>query len=491
MLRDSQPAKVSRFSELYEYLIPRDHFLRRFNDLVDLSFIHEELRDKYSLENGRNAISPVMLFKYLLLKVIYNMSDMDLVERSRYDMSFKYFLGLCPEDDVIHPSTLTKFRKLRLKDENLLDLLIQKSIQIALAKNVIKSDNIIVDATHTKARYNRKSAYECLLEQAKALRKVVYQIDSPARKEHFPKKIENGMLEDALEYCRKLIIAVDSDHTIAEIPAIREKLNLLKEMVDDNVEHLVPSVDKDARVGHKTADTSFFGYKTHIAMTDERIITAATVTSGEHGDGEQLEALVEKTRKAGLNVKSVIGDTAYSGKRNLELAESRTAPDKSFELIAKLNPVISNSMRDEKENGFIYNKDAGMFVCPAGHMAIRKTKHTPTKKGKNVREVYYFDIEKCKHCPQNKNCYKDGTKSKTYSVTIKCDLHKKQEEFQKTEYFKNKANNRYMIEAKNSELKHRHGYDVASFSGLVGMELQGATTLFVVNIKRIMKLISK
>ena len=31
MLRDSQPAKVSRFSELYEYLIPRDHFLRRFN----------------------------------------------------------------------------------------------------------------------------------------------------------------------------------------------------------------------------------------------------------------------------------------------------------------------------------------------------------------------------------------------------------------------------------------------------------------------------
>ena len=132
-----------------------------------------------------------------------------------------------------------------------------------------------------------------------------------------------------------------------------------------------------------------------------------------------------------------------------------------------------------------------MFVCPAGHMAIRKTKHTPTKKGKNVRKVYYFDIEKCKHCPQNKNCYKEGTKSKTYSVTIKCDLHKKQEEFQKTEYFKNKANNRYMIEAKNSELKHRHGYDVASFSGLVGMELQGATTLFVVNIKRIMKLISK
>ena len=39
------------------------------------------------------------------------------------------------------------------------------------------------------------------------------------------------------------------------------------------------SRDKDAKVGSKTADTSFFGYKTHIAMTTERIITAATINN--------------------------------------------------------------------------------------------------------------------------------------------------------------------------------------------------------------------
>ncbi|MCM3342934.1 IS5/IS1182 family transposase, partial [Paenibacillus sp. MER TA 81-3] len=47
---------------------------------------------------------------------------------------------------------------------------------------------------------------------------------------------------------------------------------------------------------------------------------------------------------------------------------------------------------------------------------------------------------------------------------------------------------RYKIEAKNSELKHRHGYDVASSSGLVGMEIQGAMAIFAVNLKRILKL---
>jgi hypothetical protein len=44
-----------------------------------------------------------------------------------------------------------------------------------------------------------------------------------------------------------------------------------------------------------------------------------------------------------------------------------------------------------------------------------------------------------------------------------------------------KEQRRYKIEAKNSELKHRHGYDVASSSGLLGMELQGAMAIFAVN----------
>ena len=76
-------------------------------------------------------------------------------------------------------------------------------------------------------------------------------------------------------------------------------------------------------------------------------------------------------------------------------------------------------------------------------------------------------------------------------MTIKSDVHKFQMAFQDSEYFKTKAKERYKIEAKNSELKHRHGYDVASSSGLIGMELQGAMAIFTVNIKRILKLIAE
>ncbi|MGP7819832.1 IS5/IS1182 family transposase, partial [Niallia sp. 01092] len=74
-------------------------------------------------------------------------------------------------------------------------------------------------------------------------------------------------------------------------------------------------------------------------------------------------------------------------------------------------------------------------------------------------------------------CYKEGAKSKSYSVTIKSTVHKDQESFQNTERFKELAKTRYKIEAKNSELKHRHGYETASSSGLFGMEIQGATAI--------------
>ncbi len=78
--------------------------LRKINELIDFSFIYDELLNKYCPNNGRTAESPVLMFKYLLLKTIYTVSDVDLVERTGYDMSFKYFLEMAPEEDVINSS---------------------------------------------------------------------------------------------------------------------------------------------------------------------------------------------------------------------------------------------------------------------------------------------------------------------------------------------------------------------------------------------------
>lgn len=61
-------------------------------------------------------------------------------------------------------------------------------------------------------------------------------------------------------------------------------------------------------------------------------------------------------------------------------------------------------------------------------------------------------------------------------------------EYMETEAFKELYKERYKIEAKNSELKKSYGYDTAKACGLLGITIQGASTIFLANIKRILKL---
>jgi hypothetical protein len=67
---------------------------------------------------------------------------------------------------------------------------------------------------------------------------------------------------------------------------------------------------------------------------------------------------------------------------------------------------------------------------------------------------------------------------------MKSKLH-----FRRVSTSRKKAKERYKIEAKNSELKNRHSYHVAVSKGLENMQLQGAVSMFVVNLKRILKLV--
>lgn len=482
MLLQQQKIQLSTFSELYNLIVPKENLLRKINELIDFSFIYKELVDKYCSNNGRTAESPVRMFKYLLLKTIYAVSDVDVVERSRYDMSFKYFLEMTPEEAVINPSSLTKFRKLRLKDTDLLNLLINKTVTIAVEKGIIRSKSIIVDATHTLSRSNPFSAIEVLRERSKILRKTVYLFDDQW-KDNMPEKNSDNDLEKELAYCKALEDRIEKDPSISSIPAVNEKLNLLKETVEDTRENFTLSKDTDAKTGHKSADSSFFGYKTHLAMTEERIITAAVVTSGEKGDGPELPKLLEISQQNGIAVDTIIGDAAYSGKENLRLAG-----EQNIKVVAKLNPSITQGFRKDEEK-FDYNKDADMFVCPAGHIAIRKARQGKKNMGENQVDTYYFDVEKCKSCPLKNGCYKDGAKTKTYSVSIKSGLHQEQLIFQQTDHYLEKSKHRYKIEAKNSELKNVHSYNRAISYGITNMQMQGAMAIFTVNLKRIIKLI--
>ena len=173
--------------------------------MVDFSFVYDELKDKYSSTMGRKAEDVERMFKYLLLKNYYKLSDRDLIARTKTDMLFKYFLDYLPEEvNLIDPSLFNYIKRERLSNKenkeetstNLMDKLITKTVEIALSEGLIDVKNkIIQDSTHTNAMYQHISPREELIRQAKELRKSVYKIDE-AMHDKMPKKRESSGLLD-------------------------------------------------------------------------------------------------------------------------------------------------------------------------------------------------------------------------------------------------------------------------------------------------------
>ena len=60
-------------------LVPEGHLLRKIDAELDFDFIYEVTKELYCVDNGRNSIDPVLLFKMQLISYLYGMkSDREL-----------------------------------------------------------------------------------------------------------------------------------------------------------------------------------------------------------------------------------------------------------------------------------------------------------------------------------------------------------------------------------------------------------------------------
>ena len=477
MLKDTNQITMdlSPYQGLYEAIIPQDHISRKLKDNIDFSFVNPMLRKQYCEHFGRPAKEPEMMFKLLFLKKLYDLSDERLISSAQTDMAYKYFLGLSPEDKMIDPSLLTKFRKTRITEEILEDML-KETIQQTIQKGLVKSGTIIVYATHTEAAVRAKSVTQVLRDLTRTLRNEIYKHEYNLS-ERFPDKPSmEADLSEEIAYTYELLEKIQGGVEASDNAELKALYNRIKELLDsDRIRQIRSKDDEDARFGHKTPTSTFFGYKTHIAMSDDRIITGIDVTDGSRPDGEQLPNLLEKSKRNGVAVKEIVGDMAYVSDGNLSFCEEHNA-----ELYARTNSAVAAAANAQL-------KDAHMMHCPAGHLAMRVEKRNATNG--NTYYNYCFSVKKCKACPMRDNCRVGKSKGRTYSVTCANDAHKARLEFESSEEFSAKLRIRHRIEEKNGEMKTAHGFRRADSVGLVAMRLQAYFTAIVVNMKRIVAVI--
>ncbi|WP_235070231.1 transposase [Turicibacter sp. TJ11] len=234
----------------------------------------------YSIDYGRPAYSPEVMFKLLFLKMLYNLSDERVIQEAQVNMAYKYFLNLDPEDPLMHPSSLTKFRKLRLNQEEILEELLHEVVSQAIEKGFIQSRTLIMDATHTRSQYAVKTPIKILREVSKTMRKQLYRY-APELKGLVPPKLPStASLEEEITDTQELIqFSSQSSRQNINIQKATEKaLNLLK---NETYQTILSLSDPEAKMGYKSKTEAFAGYKSHVAITEERLITAIEVTTGE------------------------------------------------------------------------------------------------------------------------------------------------------------------------------------------------------------------
>lgn len=484
MLKDhsQMTLPLSPYQGIYDAVVPAGHLLRRIKENIDFSFVNPMLRKQYCENFGRPAKEPEMMFKLMFLKKLNDLSDESLISSAQTDMAYKFFLDLDPEAKMIDPSLLTKFRKTRIT-EDILEEMLRETIQQALDKGLIKSGTIIVDSTHTNASVRAKSPTQILRDMSRKLRKEIYK-NAYELSEKFPEKpsLEAG-LDEEIAYTEELLKALEEGIAACGNRKIQEISDEMKGLLEnEQIRDIRSKDDKDARFGHKTATSAFYGYKNHFAMTEERLIAGISVTDGGAPDGQELPGLVEKAQKNGIKVTEVIGDMAYVSDDNLE------ACGKEITLIARTNTAVAAAANGNLEEGFCFNKDAGMLQCPAGELAMRAEKRAAQNGNTYLR--YVFSKVKCRKCPLRESCRVGRSKAKerSYSVTQASEKNMERLKFEESEYFKERMRIRHRIEEKNGELKEAHGLRRADSRGLFAMELQMYFTAFVANIKRITKL---
>jgi len=492
MLKDKDN-QLSIYSILYNK-IPENHTLKLINSAIDLSFVTKLLEGSYSKTFGRPAKEPELLIRILIIKHLYDLSDVKVIEDASLNLAYMWFLGINPEEDLPDASLLAKFRVHRLQDITLDEIIIEV-VRQCVEKGILKDTTISIDATHTAAntfkatpeRVMKRLANKLFKHYEKECGELPENINQiipdykqiPDHKE--AKKVMKDYLETEMEKLEKITTLKDQPKTFKLLENAREILSDPKFIEQRGVRSIV---DQDARVGHKSKTEHFFGYKTEFIMTtEERIITAVTVQNGSYVDGTDFERLMDLTEKAGLDIKEVYGDKAYF---------RRPILDRIKEIEAKPFIPVSETVYRIDEEKFSYNKDSDEWFCNSGNSTVSK-KYKKQKNGKETY-IYYFDKETCRNCDKRSECMSEKMSVRQTARVLEVGLNAPEyysySQEQKTEEFKEKYKSRACQEGKNGEMKNHHGLNRAQGYGTRSMTTQAKLTALAVNLKRIAGILS-
>src|SRR5947209_14757379 len=141
-----------------EKRVPTDHPLRPIRAMVDgiLKEMSPQFAKRYA-DVGRPSIAPERLLRVLLLQIFYSVrSERMLMEQLRYNLLFRWFVGLSADEPVWHPTVFSKNRD-RLLEGVVAEEFFSLIVEQARAKKLLSDEHFTVDGTLIEAWAGQKS----------------------------------------------------------------------------------------------------------------------------------------------------------------------------------------------------------------------------------------------------------------------------------------------------------------------------------------------
>jgi transposase len=154
---DQQQALLFSYVSL-EQRVPPEHPLRAIRQMVDTALMG--LWDRFEAlyaQTGRPSVAPERLLRALLLQILYSVrSERLLMEQLDYNLLFRWFVGLTPDEPVWDPTVFTKNRD-RLLEGEVAHAFFEQVLARARGQQLLSSEHFTVDGTLIEAWASLKS----------------------------------------------------------------------------------------------------------------------------------------------------------------------------------------------------------------------------------------------------------------------------------------------------------------------------------------------
>ena len=137
-----------------EKLVPSDHPVRRFDAVLDLSWVTRELSPYYS-HTGRPSVDPELMIRMLIVGYVFAIrSERQLCSEVQVNLAYRWFCGLGVEDPIPNHSAFSRARHARFREADVLRRVFESVVGTCIEKGLVGGEAFSVDASLIKADVN-------------------------------------------------------------------------------------------------------------------------------------------------------------------------------------------------------------------------------------------------------------------------------------------------------------------------------------------------